>query len=86
MKNELMAMSLEELLIVLAIVGILTLIVLDSWRMVNEVRRHVSTDVERSYTLFDSLYRKRTFIQDDLEKVRIDSMVLAQKQHEKTVE
>ena len=83
---KLKAMSLEELLIVLAITGVLTLVIMDAWRMMNDISRRVLRGTDAGVEVFDSLARGSGFIQEELDRERLDSLMTMQNDNEKADE
>lgn len=83
---RLKAMSLEELMIVLALTGVLTLVIMDAWRMMNDISRRVLLGADAGVEVFDSLARDGGFIQDELDRERQDSLMTIQNGNEKTDE
>lgn len=85
-KIKLKAMSLEELLIVLALTGVVTLVMMDAWRMINDIRRRLLRRTDAVVEVFDSLAHDRNFIQEELDRKRLDSLMTLQNKNEKTNE
>lgn len=83
---RLKAMSLEELLIVLALTGVLTLVIMDAWRMMNDVSRRVLRGMDTGVVVFDSLARGSGFIQEELDREWLDSLMTIQNDNEKADE
>lgn len=85
-KVRLVATSLEELLVVLVVTGILTLILMDAWRMLNRICSQVTKGAEEGIEIIDSLSYDKEYIQESLKYNIFDSLRTIQISHEKTIE
>ena len=83
---KLKALSLEEILIVLALTGVMTMIIMDAWKMMNDIRRRVLRGADAGVEIFDSLARDSGFIQEKLYRERMDSLMTIQNDNEKADE
>lgn len=83
-KAILKATSLEELLVVLSVIGILTLVIMNAWRMMSDVSGRIIKGTDVVMEVFDSLAYNTYFIQDKLDKERMDSLMAIQNQDEET--
>lgn len=75
-------MSLEELLVALAVTGILTVLLLDAWRMVSDIRKRALDATEAGVAVYDSLSRGPAFVQERLDEAKLDSLMESQTKKE----
>lgn len=78
------AMSLEELMVALAVIGVLTLILMDTWRMTSAVARGTTAEIDSAEMLCDSIPVTRMSVQEKHDAERLDSLKTEQERHEKT--
>lgn len=77
-------MSLEELLVALAVTGILTLLLMDSWQMLRVICGRAETETDAAAAVYDTLSVDGPSIQERIDAAVLDSLLTIQEENEKT--
>lgn len=81
--NRNKAMSLEETLVALAVISVLTFVLMDTWRMTAAVTRSSLSETGGKGVVCDSISVSRIPIQERLDAAKLDSLKTVQERNEK---